>query len=144
MTTTIVLAGATGNLGERIAKGLVERGAAVRALVRAGAAADKTRRLEEIGVELAAVDLADVTAVSHACTGATCVVSALAGLRDVIVDRQTVLLEAAVKSGVARFIPSDFASDYTKLPQGGNRNFDLRREFRGAARQRRRSRPRRS
>ena len=39
------------------------------------------------------------------------------------------LLAAAVAAGVPRFIPSDFASDFTKLPSGLNRNFDLRREF---------------
>ncbi|RZL07381.1 MAG: NmrA family protein, partial [Hymenobacter sp.] len=54
---------------------------------------------------------------------------ALSGLRDVIVDAQTQLLDAAVAAGVPRFIPSDFAIDYTKLPVGSNRNLDLRREF---------------
>jgi hypothetical protein len=47
----------------------------------------------------------------------------------VIVDTQTVVLDAAVAVGVPRFIPSDFASDFTKLTPGENRNFDLRREF---------------
>jgi hypothetical protein len=57
------------------------------------------------------------------------VVSALSGLREVIVDAQTALLQAAVAAGVPRFIPSDYCIDYTKLPPGGNRNLDLRREF---------------
>jgi len=57
------------------------------------------------------------------------VVSALQGLRDVILDAQTVLLDAAVKAGVPRFIPSDYSIDFTKLPSGENRNLDLRREF---------------
>jgi Nucleoside-diphosphate-sugar epimerases len=57
------------------------------------------------------------------------VVSALSGLREVIVDAQTSLLEAAVSAGVPRFIPSDYCIDFTKLPPGSNRNFDLRREF---------------
>lgn len=39
------------------------------------------------------------------------------------------LLEAAVAAGVPRFIPSDYSIDYTKLPEGSNRNLDLRREF---------------
>lgn len=39
------------------------------------------------------------------------------------------LLEAAIAAGVPRFIPSDFSSDFTKLPEGENRNFDLRKEF---------------
>jgi len=58
------------------------------------------------------------------------VVAALAGLRDVIVDAQTLLLEAALAAGVQRFIPSDYCIDYTKLAPGNNRNLDLRREFR--------------
>jgi NmrA-like family protein len=56
-------------------------------------------------------------------------VSALLGLRDVIVETQTALLDAPIKAGVPRFIPSDYSIDFTKLPAGGNRNLDLRRDF---------------
>ena len=63
------------------------------------------------------------------CRGAGCVVSALAGLRPVIVDTQSRLLEAAVAAGVKRFIPSDYSIDFTKYAGGNNRNLDLRREF---------------
>ena len=68
-----------------------------------------------------------------ACAGAQCVVSALNGLREAIIDRQGVLLEAAVRAGVPRFIPSDYAADYRDTRPGDNRNFDLRREFRTIA-----------
>jgi hypothetical protein len=44
-------------------------------------------------------------------------------------ESQTQLLDAAVKSGVPRFIPSDYAIDFTKLPDGSNRNLDIRRKF---------------
>ena len=66
---------------------------------------------------------------ARACAGASCVVSALNGLHDVVVDRQTVLIDAAVKADVPRFIPSDYSADFTKTRPGDNRNFDLRREF---------------
>ena len=56
-------------------------------------------------------------------------VSALQGLRDVIVEAQTALLDAAIKADVPRFIPSDYSIDFTKFPAGENRNLDLRREF---------------
>ncbi len=125
----IVLAGATGDLGGRIAKALVLRGANVRALVRYGASLARRAELERLGVVVIEVDFDDATALSAACKGAACVVSALSGLRPVIVDAQTQLLEAAVKAGVPRFIPSDYAADFTRLPEGENRNFDLRREF---------------
>jgi uncharacterized protein YbjT (DUF2867 family) len=127
--TTILLAGATGDLGGRIAKALLGRGATVRALVRPGVAADTVARLRSLGAAVVEADYGDAAALRAACAGAACVVSALSGLRDVIVDAQSRLLEAAVSAGVPRFIPSDFAIDFTKLPAGSNRNLDLRREF---------------
>jgi nucleoside-diphosphate-sugar epimerase len=126
---TIVVAGAAGNLGRRIARALREQGASVRALVRPGTARDKIDRLQEVGVEIAGADLSRPSEVTPACSGASCVVSALQGLWDVIVEAQTVLLEAAIKADMPRFIPSDYSIDFTKLPPGQNRNLDLRREF---------------
>ena len=89
----------------------------------------KVDELVRHGVEVRRVDMTDVAALTQACAGVSCVVSALAGLHDVIVDGQAVLLAAAVAAGVPRFIPSDFCSDYTQQAAGENRNFDLRREF---------------
>jgi nucleoside-diphosphate-sugar epimerase len=125
----IVVAGATGNLGGRIVRALVERGASVRALVRSGASTDTIARLQARGAKIANVDWSSAADLASACAGASCVVSALNGLADVIVDAQTALLDAAVKAGVPRFIPSDYSIDFTKTPPGRNRNLDLRREF---------------
>jgi nucleoside-diphosphate-sugar epimerase len=127
--STIVVAGATGNLGGRIVQSLLDRGASVRALARRCTAPEKLERLEKLGAAIASVDLTSASEVAPACSGALCVVSALAGLRDVIVDAQTVLLDAAVRANVPRFIPSDYSIDFTKFPPGENRNLDLRREF---------------
>jgi NmrA-like family len=125
----IVLAGATGNLGGRIAKALVDQGANVKAIVRQGSATDKVDQLRKLGVVIAEVDYSSAPELTEACSGGSCVVSALAGLRDVIVQKQTALLDAALKAGVPRFIPSDFSIDFTKLPEGTNRNLDLRQDF---------------
>ncbi|MDF7815177.1 NmrA family NAD(P)-binding protein [Hymenobacter sp. YC55] len=86
-------------------------------------------KLGKQGVEAVPVNMADVAALTEACAEVDCVVSSVAGLRDVIVEGQPVLLEAAVAAGVPRFIASDFSSDYTQQPTGENRNFDLRKEF---------------
>jgi nucleoside-diphosphate-sugar epimerase len=126
---TIVVAGASGNLGERIVKSLRERGASVRAIVRRETAKEKIERLQKLGATIATVDTGNLAEVTKTCEGASCVVSSLQGLRDVIVESQTILLEAAIKAGVARFVPSDFSIDFTKLPAGENRNLDLRRDF---------------
>ena len=125
----IVLAGATGDLGFRIAQSLLNRGAVVRALVRPGNTKPEVTSLRDLGAEIVEVDFNSVTALTKACAGAACVVSAVSGLRDVIVNGQKRLLVAAVAAGVSRFIPSDYSIDYTKLSKGSNRNLDLRREF---------------
>ena len=72
----------------------------MRALVRRGTARDKLERLHELGVTIAIVDLSSTPQVTQACSRASCVVSALQGLRDVIVETQTVLLDAAIKAHV--------------------------------------------
>ncbi len=130
MNTKITVAGATGNLGGRIIAALRKQGADVRAIVRPGTTADKLEKLRQNGVEIVEVDMSSVPDLTRALQGTSCVVSALQGLRDVIVEAQSVLLAAAVAAQVPRFIPSDYCSDYTKLPVGENRNFDLRHEFR--------------
>jgi nucleoside-diphosphate-sugar epimerase len=124
-----VLAGATGNLGGRIARAILERGDNVRAVVRRNSDPDKVQELRKQGAAIVEVDFNSFPEVTGACLGGSCVISALSGLRDVIVDTQTLLLDAAVKAGVPRFILSDYAIDFTKLPPGTNRNLDLRREF---------------
>jgi NmrA-like family len=129
MNQPILVAGGTGNLGERIIKALIKRGAEVRAIVRNGSKPEKIAKLTELGAKVITVDMSDVEQLKQACQDTSCVVSALAGLHDVIVDSQIKLLDAALAAGVPRFIPSDYSADFTKLSAGDNRNFDLRKEF---------------
>ena len=128
--STIVVVGATGDLGARIVRALVARRATVRALVRQVSSQEKLAALRAAGAETVPVDFDDAAALTEALRGVDCLVSALSGLADVIVGLQTRLLDAAVAAGVPRFIPSDFSIDFTYLARGSNRNFDLRRDFR--------------
>jgi nucleoside-diphosphate-sugar epimerase len=123
----IVVAGAAGDLGSRIAKALIARGAAVRTTIRREDPQDKKAKLSALGVDLVTANPESAGEMSSACADAKCVVSALNGVRDVIIERQSVLLGAAVKAGVPRFIPSDYSIDFTKTGPGDNRNLDLRR-----------------
>lgn len=126
---TIVVAGSTGHLGKLIIKELLTRHAHVKALVRRDTSLAKTAPLEKAGAVVIPVDYQNRVMLTEALRDAQCVVSALSGLRDVIVETQTDLLKAALNAGVPRFIPSDYCIDYTKLPDGSNRNLDIRREF---------------
>lgn len=129
MQGVILAAGATGDLGLRIVKALIKKGANVRVVTRSITDIKKRDSLNDLGVEIYTVTSWNMEELALACKGATCVVSVLAGLREVIIAAQKVLLDAAVSAGVPRFIPSDYSIDFTKFSHGENRNLDLRREF---------------
>jgi nucleoside-diphosphate-sugar epimerase len=129
MAKKILLIGITGDLGGKIGQALIDQGASVRAVVRKQTPSDTIEALRENGVEIIVANLQNKSEMLAACTGIDCVVSALSGLADVIIDTQKVLLDAAVEAGVPRFIPSDYSIDFTNLVPGTNRNLDLRREF---------------
>ncbi|WNG44137.1 NAD(P)H-binding protein [Archangium minus] len=125
----IALAGATGDLGGRLASALTRRRAQVRALVRAGTSETRKSAVRATGATPVEVDFDDAAALERACAGAACVVSVLNGLEPTIIGLQSQLLDAAVAAGVPRFMPSDFSLDFTKTRPGDNRNLDLRRSF---------------
>lgn len=129
MKNIILVAGATGNLGQKIIKALVNRGAEIRALVRAHSSEEKIKYLENLGVKIYVVNNWSLDELTVACTDVLCVVSVLAGLRETVIDAQKILLDAAISANVPRFIPSDYSLDFTKFSHGENRNLDLRREF---------------
>ncbi len=129
MKKIIVIAGATGNLGGKIINSLLTKDVEVRAIVRLQTDIKKIKALEQKGVRVFQVDTNNKSEISKHCIGAHCLVSALAGLRETIIDSQKLFLDAAVEAKVQRFIPSDYSSDFTNLKEGKNRNLDFRREF---------------
>jgi len=129
MRKIIVVAGATGNLGGKIVKALLNQDVEVRAIVRFKTDIVKIKDLERKGVKVFQVDTSNQSEISKHCIGAHCLVSALAGLRETVIDTQKIFLDAAIQAKVQRFIPSDYSSDFTNLKKGQNRNLDLRRQF---------------
>lgn len=95
---TILVTGATGQIGRQVIQQLVSRGAAVRALVRDPAKADLPA-----GVEIAVADLLDVDALRAALSG----VSTLFLLNAVVADEFTqalIALNVARQAGVKRVV----------------------------------------
>ena len=129
MTVSVLVAGATGDLGHRIVDELLARDARVRVLTRPGSGAAVALYGDEDRVDVVEASYADRGALTTAVEGVDVVVSAVSGTRPVIVDAQRALLAATVDAGVPRFVPSDYSSDYRQIALGSNRNFELRREF---------------
>ena len=124
MTTTVLLAGGTGMLGNRIAGHLLDRpDVTLRLLLRAApqpgtAKADAVDALVARGAEVVTGDVTEPATLDAATRGVDVVVSALQGGPDIIVDGQIALAQAAARNGVRRFLPSDFAIDLFAAPEG--------------------------
>jgi uncharacterized protein YbjT (DUF2867 family) len=109
---TLVI-GATGLVGLEACRRLRESGAAVRALIRPTADAQKRAELERLGVELAQGDLKDPASLARACAGAQSVISTASstltrqsGDSIETVDRrgQLALVDAARTAGVEHVV----------------------------------------
>lgn len=66
-------------------------------------------------IDVVTADYTDHAGLAAAVLGVEVVVSAVSGVRPVIVDAQRALLAAAVVAGVPRFIPSDYSADYRRI-----------------------------
>jgi NADH dehydrogenase len=104
----ILVAGATGSLGGRIARGLIERGASVRVLARPSS---DSRALQAAGAEVTRGDLKDPASLARACTGAEAVITtaSMSGRADDTIENVDLqgnlnLIDAAARAGVRRFV----------------------------------------
>lgn len=131
---SVLLAGATGMLGSRIAHHLLALpGVSVRLLVRDGASADPTksetlRTLQSRGATVVTGDVTDTDSLARATENVDIVVSAVQGGPEIIVDGQVALARAAREQGAWRIVPSDFALDLFAATPGEHPLFDLRRQ----------------
>ena len=134
MTQTILLVGATGQLGGRIAHYLTqEKNVALRLLLRPETLQDEQKHrdlapLLGAGAKTIEGDLQNRESLLHATEGADTVISAVQGGPEVIIDGQVALAEAAKANGVRRLFPSDFAVDLFKAPEGEHPLLSMRRE----------------
>lgn len=130
MTDTILIAGATGMLGSRIAANVLKNGdSRVRLLVRDTDTPERSEALQSMllqGAELVQGDLADAASLDRATQGVDVIISAVQGDPDVIIDGQVALAEIGKRNGVRRILPSDYALDLFKATPGEHMMFDLR------------------
>jgi uncharacterized protein YbjT (DUF2867 family) len=132
MTTTALIAGATGTLGNRIATHLLAQDDVdVRLLLRAAVPSDAAKSrgvdaLTEAGATAVLGDVTDPASLDAATAGVDVVVSALQGGPEIIIDGQVALAHAAAGNGARRFVASDFAIDLFAAPPGAPQ-FDMRR-----------------
>lgn len=130
MVQSVLVLGATGNLGRTIVDALLKKkdDYEVTILVREGgdsvlcsensSSQNKTTLIESFaskGAKVVYGDAANAEEMKKAATGIDTVVSAVGGsiARD---GSEKKVIEAAAAAGVKRFVPAQFTSDYTQLP----------------------------
>ncbi|GKT66964.1 hypothetical protein ColTof4_12849 [Colletotrichum tofieldiae] len=74
--------------------------------------------LQEYNIEVIQGNFDDEGAVQKFVQGTDIVICCYFGDSDVMTRGQKILIDACAKEGVPRYIPSDFAVDYTKIPDG--------------------------
>ena len=130
MTQTILLVGATGMFGSRIANELSKQpDARLRLMVRSAEDPKKKSALQpflDAGAEVIVGDLDDEKSLDRATQGVDVIISAVQGGPDVMVDGQVALAKAGKRNGVRRIQPSDYALDLFKATPGEHMMFDLR------------------
>ncbi|EKM60030.1 uncharacterized protein PHACADRAFT_250888 [Phanerochaete carnosa HHB-10118-sp] len=103
----VAIAGGTGGIGLHIVEGIVEAGKHD-VIVLSRRASHPV--LDKLGVPIVTVSYDDPAALVKALDGVHTVISTIAGAgADAFTDAQLALLDAAVKAGVTRFAPSEFA-----------------------------------
>ena len=105
MTAPVLVAGATGDLGQRVVRELLRYDTRVRVLTRPGTSAAHRIYDHEPRAEVLEADYIDTAALTAAVSGVEAVVSAVSGTRAVIVDAQRALLAAAITAEVPRSSP---------------------------------------
>ena len=116
---TILVAGATGFVGQAAALRLRERGNQVRGLVRGGANHPKVKDLQAAGIAVVEGDLTRPETLAPACAGIETVVctatsmptAANDGLRRVDLEGTLALIEAAERAGVQRFVYTSYSGN---------------------------------
>ncbi|EIT81921.1 NAD dependent epimerase/dehydratase, putative [Aspergillus oryzae 3.042] len=99
----VLVAGVTGNLGSRMIDSFISRGHQVRGLGRnpSKLPSELRQKLENF-VEVSSS--VDVTGLEKACHGVDAVVCAYQGHPELVVEGQLLLLRAAERMGVKRFV----------------------------------------
>ncbi|KAF3392677.1 hypothetical protein F1880_008627 [Penicillium rolfsii] len=118
MPSTIAIAGVTGKFSQCIIKALQQsRDVLIRGYCRSPQKLPRAI-LDSDQIEIIEGSFDDRESINRFVRGADVVICCYFGSPEVMVEGQKYLIDACEEEGVPRYIPSDFAVDYTKIPDG--------------------------
>ncbi len=127
-TMLILIAGITGNIGQYATRHALSLGHQVRGLSRSPNKLDPSI-LEKCESFIRSTTYYDVDALERACAGVDAVICAYSGLPELHLDGQLLLLRAAERAGVKRFMAASHNNDWRKIAMGDMPVYDPTRMF---------------
>ncbi|KAF7522263.1 hypothetical protein PCG10_007564 [Penicillium crustosum] len=125
----VLVAGVTGNLGQKLVHSLISRGHKVRGMGRnLSKMVPEAHSLLESFIECPL--FYDVAALDRACTGVDAVICAYGMHPRLQLDGQLLLLHAAERSGVKIFVAASWNHDWRNLELGKHESYDAYVSFR--------------
>lgn len=128
----VAVIGAAGQVGTPLTKGLLSLGHKVTIIFRARNSQNDARltEFETLGATLLECpDMKDVNALTKLLRGVDTFVASVPGSKEIIREFEPLWLEAAVKAGVKRFVPTEFGAHTQALEMGDGEIFDQKKRF---------------
>ncbi|EJD41355.1 NAD(P)-binding protein [Auricularia subglabra TFB-10046 SS5] len=119
----VLVAGATGHLGQQLIDSLASRGHRVRALGRNPSKLEASQ-LAKLESFVQSETYYDIAALDRACAGVDAVICAYFGLPELQLEGNLLLLRAAERAGVTKFVASTWNCDWSKMELGQHENYD--------------------
>ena len=126
---SVAVIGAAGQIGTPLTKGLLSLGHNVIVLHRAmsGQNSPKLNAFKEQGARLIEVkDMLNIDEMIDALKGVDTLISAVPATKEIITESEPLWLEAALKAGVKRFVPTEFGCHTRNLDYGDGILFDYK------------------
>lgn len=120
----ILIAGATGNIGQHTITSLLSKGHRVRALGRTPTKIQPQSTLQSLESFIQSTSYYDIDALGRACTGVDAVICAYAGVPELQLEGQLLLLRAAERAGIRRFISASWNYDWSEMQLGVQESYD--------------------
>ena len=119
----ILIVGITGNLGQYLLRAATAQGHQVRGL---GRSADKLSPELRSSLEsfVTSSSYYDIPAIESAVKGVDAVICAYANVPGLTLEGQLILLRAAERAGVKRYVATSWNYDWTKIPLGKHESYD--------------------
>lgn len=119
----VLVAGVTGRIAQHIVDSLSARGHQIRGLARSYDKLDEAHRKKlHSFVEMKHYD--DVDALDRACKGVDAIICAYTGVPEMTLDAQLILIRAAERAGVTRYIASSWNYDWRRMKLGQHESYD--------------------